>query len=440
MSDIERKQIMIPEICRVEGHSAVTVDIQDGQVLDVRLDVFEGTRFFEKIVVGHKFDEMPHITSRVCAICSTGHVLASIRSIERIFGHQVNQQIRLFRELMHLGMIIESHATHICALALPDFLGTPDLMDFAAAHSHEFGIWTRLRKLGASIQTVVGGRPFHPVNLHVGGLSRYPGKEDLRSLLHALSENREIAIELCHMLIDLKLPVSTTAKTEFCALIPDGDHYGYFGERVRSSTGWEAGIDEYRSYLGEEVVSYSHAKRSHLDGKPFMVGSMARLSLFGDRLGREAANLYQKSPLARGETNTILNNLAQSIELVEAIDRSSVCIEHLLAFNHEDAAGELKKVSPKSGSAAGAVECPRGTLYHYYELENGVVKAADMITPSAQNTARIESDIRFVVQEHMEKQTPQQLEASLETLVRAYDPCNTCATHMVEIRYAKPKS
>lgn len=437
MSEIERKQIVLPEICRVEGHSAVTVDIQEGQVVDVQLDVFEGTRFFERIVLGHRYDEIPHVTSRVCAICSTGHVLAAIRAIERVFGHSVNEQVNLFRELMHLGMIIESHATHICALALPDFLNTPDLLDFASKHPHEFEIWTRLRKLGASIQTTVGGRPFHPVNLHVGGLSRYPSKDDLRSLLSGLSENHGLAVELCRMLLDIRLPVKSTAKTEYVALVPDGEHYGYFGERVRSSSGWESDINEYKDYLGETVVSYSHAKQSRLAGKPFMVGSMARLALFGDRLGREAASFYQRSPLARGETNTILNNLAQSIEIIEAIDRATVCIEHLLGYNHEDASAELKKVQCQQGKSVGAVECPRGTLYHFYEFDaSGVVLAADMITPSAQNTARIECDIRVVAQQYIDKQAPDELQASLETLVRAYDPCNTCATHMVQVKYS----
>ena len=81
------------------------------------------------------------------------------------------------------------------------------------------------------------------------------------------------------------------------------------------------------------------------------------------------------------------------------------------------------------------MECPRGTLYHYYELdEQGKILAADMITPSAQNTARIELDIRTVTQQNIEQESSL-LQPILETLVRAYDPCNTCATHMVEIRY-----
>ncbi len=58
-----------------------------------------------------------------------------------------------------------------------------------------------------------------------------------------------------------------------------------------------------------------------------------------------------------------------------------------------------------------------------------------MVTPSAQNTARIEADIRTVVQEQMGKVIPSVLVSTLETLVRAYDPCNTCATHMVQVNF-----
>ena len=210
MSEIDRKRIEIPEICRVEGHAAVLVDIQDGKVIDVKLDVFEGTRFFERIVLGHHYDELAHITSRVCAICSTGHVLAAIFAVEKILAVEPTPATKLLRELMHLGMIIESHATHICALALPDFLKTPDLITFATEHPNEFAIWTKLRNLGSSIQSVIGGRPFHPVNLHVGGLSRAPSPEDLTRLLEALNSGIEIAAELCELLLAIELPFDKT--------------------------------------------------------------------------------------------------------------------------------------------------------------------------------------------------------------------------------------
>ncbi len=120
MAGKERKTIEIPEICRVEGHSAVTIDIEKDKVTDVKLDVFEGARFFERIVIGHKYDEIPHITSRVCAICSTGHVLAAVNAVERILNYRPPENVVLLRELMHLGMIIESHSTQVGALAVPD--------------------------------------------------------------------------------------------------------------------------------------------------------------------------------------------------------------------------------------------------------------------------------------------------------------------------------
>jgi len=171
-----------------------------------------------------------------------------------------------------------------------------------------------------------------------------------------------------------------------------------------------------------------------VNGKPIMVGSLARLYFFADRLGPSAKSIYSKSPLAAGNSNTILNNLAQGIELLEAIDRSMEIIDTLLSM--EPAHPQVQSaISIKAGHGVGTVECPRGTLYHYYEIDDsGKVTAADMITPSAQNTARIEQDISTVVEDHLERNS-ELLQNHLETLVRAYDPCNTCATHMVQVRY-----
>lgn len=437
MSEFERKIIEIPEISRVEGHAAVIVDLSGGKVSSVKLDVFEGTRFFERIVLGHHFSEIPHITSRVCAICSTGHVLAAIFAIERIHEFEPPPSITLLRELMHLGMIIESHATHVCALALPDFLGTKDLLTFATEHTNEFQIWNKLRNLGSAMQTCIGGRPFHPVNLHPGGFSRIPNRENLLALLKSLETETEVAVELGEKLLNAAIPFEKTCTTPFLALQADNSHYSFFGDSVISSEGWSASIQDYRSYLMEHTVPYSHAKHSGPGGKPVMVGSLARLHFFSDRLQAESAKLYRKSPLINRNQNTVLNNLGQCVELIEAITRSKNIIAQLLA-EELPTATDVNIIRPRSGSAVGAVECPRGTLYHSYEIDaSGKIVAADMVTPSAQNAARIEHDIKTVVEEYYSRANDQELQSYLETLVRAYDPCNTCATHMVKVNFRK---
>lgn len=432
----ERRSIFIPEITRVEGHAAVDVDIRDGKVCNVHLNVFEGTRFFERIVLGHKYSEIAHITSRVCAICSTGHVLAAIFAMERIFGYQPGDREMLFRELMHLGMIIESHATHVFALALPDFLNVPDLVEFATSQPEHFQNWMKLRGLGAAVQTCVGGRPFHPVNLHVGGLSKYPGVDSLAPLVDSLQAGLPLAQEICALLLGLKPAVQRTTEPEFLALRPYTAGYGFFGDQIVSTAGWTRAASEYPDYLREVVAVNTHSKRALGGSKPMMVGAMARLALFGDRLGSSAGQLFAQSTLSRGDTNTVLNNLAQAIEIVEAIERALEIVQLLVS----GAVGEPQPltVNAVAGSATGAVECPRGTLYHSYSLDaDGCVTAADLVTPSVQNTARIELDIREVV-DNSPQLDSSELQAQLETLIRAYDPCNTCATHMVSVRYEGP--
>ncbi len=446
MVEEKSKKIEIPEICRVEGHSAVHVDIVGDQVKSVKLDVFEGTRFFERLIVGHHQDEIPHITSRVCAICSTGHVIAAIRAVEKIAGFVPSSTTSILRELMHLGMIIESNSTHIYALALPDFLGFEDVHQFASQNKDEFKTWTDLRNMGSAIQTVIGGRPFHPVNLHVGGFSSYPAMDDLQNLKADLRVKSELAVRTCEVLMKFSPPVRRTSEPVFFALIPDGEHYGYFGDRIKSTSGFEASVDEYKTYLKEEAVPHSHSKRSSVDGEPIMVGSMARLSLFSNRLSQRAKGIFQATELAKGDHNTIWNNLAQAIELVEAFDRAIAIIETLEETKQDWDTFEKRqtsrtKLGPAQGSACGTVECPRGTLYHYYKLdEKGNVTAADMITPSAQNTYRIERDIQEVVSQSFKEPEDDAkdriLTKNLETLIRAYDPCNTCATHMVSVKYS----
>ena len=52
-------------------------------------------------------------------------------------------------------------------------------------------------------------------------------------------------------------------------------------------------------------------------------------------------------------------------------------------------------VEARAGRGIGAIEAPRGTLFHEYELDDdGRVIAANVVTPTAQNLANVERDLR----------------------------------------------
>jgi coenzyme F420-reducing hydrogenase alpha subunit len=82
----------------------------------------------------------------------------------------------------------------------------------------------------------------------------------------------------------------------------------------------------------------------------------------------------------------------------------------------------------------GACEVPRGTLYHHYRIEEGKIAAANCIIPTGQNLANIEADMRTLVPKILNRKS-EEITLALEMLVRAYDPCISCSTHMLEVRF-----
>ena len=89
----------------------------------------------------------------------------------------------------------------------------------------------------------------------------------------------------------------------------------------------------------------------------------------------------------------------------------------------------LAKYEIKAGSGIGALEVPRGTLYHYYEIdEKGIITNVNIITPTAQFLNNLEADIAHWFNLNKAKDIEEQ-KKNIAMITRAYDPCITCATH-----------
>jgi coenzyme F420-reducing hydrogenase alpha subunit len=82
----------------------------------------------------------------------------------------------------------------------------------------------------------------------------------------------------------------------------------------------------------------------------------------------------------------------------------------------------------------GAVEAPRGTLYHHYRIRGELLTDANCIIPTGQNLGNIEADLHALVPALLAS-APDQITQAVEMLVRAYDPCISCSTHMVEVKF-----
>ncbi|PIN70813.1 Ni/Fe hydrogenase subunit alpha, partial [Candidatus Woesearchaeota archaeon CG11_big_fil_rev_8_21_14_0_20_57_5] len=174
--------ITLNHITKIEGHAKLNLGIDKGKVTVCELSATEGSRYFEGLVKGRQYFEATEMTSRICGICSCGHVIASISAIERAIGFSPSLGTMQLRRLLTLGERIRSHATHLYFLALPDYLGYESALAMAGEFKKELKIALGMMKVGNHVVSAIGGRDLHPVSAQVGGWLKWPSKEQLQEL------------------------------------------------------------------------------------------------------------------------------------------------------------------------------------------------------------------------------------------------------------------
>ena len=423
--------IKIEELTRVEGHGRIELVIEGESVKDAKMPIFEGPRFFEAFIETVNYDKVPDIMRRICGICTASHSLASIRTIEKAFDAKVSEQTELMRDLLIHGEIIESHALHVFMLALPDYLGFPDAIKMASKYPKEVKAALQLKKAGNMIHNILSGREVHGMNERVGGFSKIPSEKELleiKEAMEAAKPTTELAVELFRK---FDTPTYPESDNIFMALDP-GEKFGFMGDHVLVSDGSRHPVEDYMELTNEQTISYSHAKSSSYKGSAFMVGALARVLLNEDKLKGTARSLCNDNRDLLTHRNTLMNNLAQSIELVHSADRSIEDIEALLSLGLKDETPIEFEV--KTGRAVGTVEAPRGILYHDYSFDDeGCIKKANVITPTAQNMANMEKDF-MVAAEGLIKEQDGTIAHALELIARAYDPCISCSVHVIRLK------
>lgn len=171
-----------------------------------------------------------------------------------------------------------------------------------------------------------------------------------------------------------------------------------------------------------------------------MVGAISRLNHNHTQLQARAKKLLKLSKVNLPSFNPFHNILAQAIEIVHCVEESQNLLKIYLRQsltqannqNHENLVqASLKRIKTDAKGIA-AIEAPRGTLYYFYEIGgDGCVKNCNIITPTSQNLARLEEDLKEYLPSLLGSKNicKSDCQDKIKMLVRAYDPCLTCATH-----------
>ncbi len=413
-------------LTRVEGHANIQITVRDGQLVDARWAIVETPRFFEVMLKGMSAERVPFLTSRICGICSISHSLASIRAVERAMGivpPVVAEKTRLLA--MH-GETLQSHALHLFFLIAPDFAGTSSVLPLMQSHPDLVRAGLQLKELGNEISIVTTGRCTHPVSIVVGGLSKAPEKERLLHLRSMIQESKPALDKACSFFRTLTIP-DFSRETEFISL-SNGLTYPAIGGCLVSSDGVSLEENDYLLMTNEYTQEFSTSKFTRLSRESSAAGALARFNNNDHLLhpkARACAESFGLQPVCH---NPFMNNIAQLVECVHILEDAGELVNSLL----ESDLAEIKTpYTPKAGAATGAVEAPRGILYHHLEIdERGKVAKADCIIPTTQNNGNIHRDLQPLVEQTLrEGKNDGEITKLCEMLVRSYDPCISCSVH-----------
>jgi len=483
------KQIVIDPVTRIEGHSKITIELDDaGEVRDAHFHVTQ-FRGFEKFCEGRPFAEMPSITARICGICPVSHLMASAKACDALLAVQIPPTAAKLRRIMNLAQLIQSHALSFFHLSSPDLLfgmdGDPakrNILGIIESHPQLAKDGIALRKFGQEIIAVLGGKRIHPAWAVPGGVSE-PLSEEKRERISTMLPEAVTLIErtlswykgILEQFRD-EIRVFGNFPSMFMGLVTREENERerqtsprrLDSERLRqagreragtSGNGRPAALEHYdgvlrivdasgnivldgvdptayQEYLAEAVEPFSYLKSPYFKpaGYPdgiYRVGPLARLNII-DRCGTPKADAEwtEFRALRRGVIlSSFHQHYARLVEILYGIERiEQILSEPDIMDKHVRAFAE-----PNRSEGIGVAEAPRGTLIHHYTIdENGLIRSVNLIIATGHNNLAMNRSVKQVAQHYVKGSHLQEgMLNRVEAVIRCFDPCLSCSTHAI---------
>ena len=427
-------RIKVEHLTRVEGHGNIILNAKNGRVEEIQWQVSKAPRFFEAMVVGRDYSELSIITSRICGICSIGHALASLKATESAMGVKISDQTLMLRKLALHGENLQSHILHVGYLVAPDLFGVGSVFPLINTNKEAVVKIVKVHRLANEMCDLICGRTTHPITMIVGGFTKIPTKKELVHLKSRIEETIKTAGEVVDIVLANadKLP-KFTRETEYIGLTCDEEYALYDGAIGSTDTG-KHDVNEYESVSNEWVVPHSTAKYAKHNRESYMVGALARFNLNSEKLSPLAKGIADKFGLKAPCYNPFMNSIAQLVEIVHCMEDSMRIIDELL---NRGLKKEKVEIEVKAGRGISGVEVPRGILFHDYTYDkDGKCVEANCVIPTNQNHANIQKDMELLAPILIsDEKSEKEIELNLEMLVRAYDPCISCSTHYLNVKF-----
>ena len=445
--------IVIDPITRIEGHSKITIHLDDdGEVRDAQFHVTQ-FRGFERIVQGRPIHEMPSIMARICGICPVSHLIASSKACDQILAVEPPPTGADLRRVMNLAQIVQSNALSFFHLSSPDLLfgfdadpATRNIVGLAAANPGLARDGIGVRRFGQQIIEWLGGKRIHPAWVVPGGVDAPLVAETRDRILAGVPEAMH-AIQRAltwYKSSLLKWEEEAAAFGDFrSAWMGLVDRHG----KVDHYDGWLRVIDAdggtvlnradpttFNDYIGEAVEPFTFLKSTYLKamGYPdgvYRVGPLARV-IVADQMGTPRADeeLGQfRDRLGRVPSSSFHYHYARLIDTLHACER----IEAILRGDDILDPRVRSFAGVNANEGIGVSEAPRGTLMHHYRVDDdGIVQWANLVIATGHNNLAMNKSVTQVAKQFVKSaRLTEPMLNRVEAVIRCYDPCLSCSTH-----------
>jgi NAD-reducing hydrogenase large subunit len=447
-----QKRIVIDPVTRIEGHSKISIHLDEqGHVEEAYFHVTQ-FRGFEKFCEGRPFYEMPSLMARICGICPVSHLIASAKACDQILAVGIPPNAVRLRKVLNLAQIVQSHALSFFYLSSPDLLLG---MDSDPARRNILGViedhkemaldGIRLRQFGQSTIELLAGKRIHPAWVVPGGVSSPLSVENRDRILAQLPEMIAIATRTLDWfkreMERFREEIRSFANfpTLFMGLVGENGGLEHYDGKLRFlDSGGHVIADypnaTYMDNIAEIAHPWSYLKTSFYkpNGYPdgiYRVGPLARLNLIDSvetpLAGQEWAEFRE---LDRGPVlSSFYYHYARLIEILYGLEK----IEQLLSDPEVLDINVRAHASVNNREGIGVSEAPRGTLLHHYKVDgDGLITWSNLIIATGHNNAAMNRGVlqvarHFVQGNHLTEGMLNRVEA----VIRAFDPCLSCSTH-----------